>query len=204
MPQANDIASPNITAVILAGGRSSRMGTDKALLTWRERPFIAHIIDCLQAQIGLQTAVDCIAINSNSPAEFAQFNRPLIADITAERCGPLAGIMAALNYSATALTLVVPCDNPLLSPQLVARLLAALESERSDIAYACSANDNHYLYALLRSDLRDNLTVFLRAGDYAVRHWFATLRASRVDFNDQPEYFRNINSAEELAQLSAL
>ena len=185
----------DITAIILAGGVSSRMGHDKALLPWQGRPFVEHIVECLRAQ------VDRIAINTNTPADFAQLGLPLIADPTAERCGPLAGIMAALNYSSTALTLVVPCDNPLLSPQLVTRMLAALEGEQTDLAYAFSNGDSHYLYALMRSDLRDNLSVFLRAHDYAVRRWYATLRTSRIDFSDQAEHFCNINSAEELTLL---
>lgn len=195
MPSARVTASPPITAVILAGGRSSRMGSDKALLAWRGRPFVAHIVAALQSQVAR------IAINCNSPADFAHFGLPLIADSIIERCGPLAGISAALAANSTALTLVVPCDNPLLSPQLVERLLAALESEQTDLAYACCNGDNHYLYALMRGDLRANLTAFLRGTDYAVRHWYATLRTSRVDFSDQPECFRNINSAEELALL---
>lgn len=185
----------DITAIILAGGASARMGTNKALLRWHERTFIEHTVECLQAQL------DRIVINTNSPSEFTQFNLPLIADATVERCGPLAGILAALNYSPTALTLVVPCDNPLLSPQLVARMLATFESEQTDLAYACSTGDNYYLYALMRSDLHANLAAFLRMEDYAVRHWYATLRVSRVDFSDQLEHFRNINNAEELAQL---
>ena len=195
MHNRSDQPHTAITAVILAGGASSRMGADKALLTWQQRPFVAHIVERLQAQ------VDRIAINTNTPTDFAQFGLPLITDATSERCGPLAGIAAALNYSATMWTLVVPCDNPLLSPQLVTRLRAALENEQTDLAYACSNSDNHYLYALIRSDLRTQLATFLRARDYAVRHWYATLRASRVDFSDQPEHFRNINNAAELAQL---
>ena len=171
------------------------MGTDKALLQWRGREFVAHIIERLQTQ------VDRIAINTNSPVTFAHFGLPLLADATAKRFGPLAGIAAALNYNSTALTLVVPCDNPLLSPQLVTRLRAAFECEQTDLAYACCNDDNHYLYALLRSDLRNNLTAFLQTHDYAVRRWYATLRAIRVDFSDQPEHFRNINSAAELALL---
>lgn len=185
----------DITAIILAGGVSSRMGSDKALLQWRGREFVAHIVERLQAQ------VNHIAINTNTPANFTHFNLPLVADATAERCGPLAGIMAALNYSTTALTLVVPCDNPLLSPQLVARMLAAFKGDQTDLTYTRSNGDNHYLYALMRSDLRDNLAAFLATNDYAVRHWYATLRAAQINFDDQPEHFRNINNAEDLVLL---
>lgn len=188
-------ASKNITAVILAGGASSRMGSDKALLEWRGRPFVAHIVEHLREHVA------DIAINSNDAANFAQFGRPVITDATAQRRGPLAGILAALNFSTTELTLVVPCDNPMTSPQLIARLHTALTRDHSDLAYASIDDDNHYLYALMRTHLRDRLTAFMQGDDYAVRHWYATLRVSRVDFSDQSECFRNINSADELAQL---
>lgn len=196
MPNNPDDHRPaNITAVILAGGASTRMGRDKALLEWRDRPFVAHIIERLQSQ------VEHIVINTNAADDFAQFGLPLMSDATTERRGPLAGIMAALTVSSTAWTLIVPCDNPLLSTQLVERLSASIAQARSDIAYACSNHDNHYLYALMRTDLREPLAAFMRGDDYAVRHWYATLNASRVDFSDQADCFRNINSAEELAQL---
>lgn len=189
------IASQKITAIILAGGASSRMGSDKALLEWRDHPFIVHIIESLRTQ------ADDIVINTNSPRDFAQFNLPTISDAGTDRRGPLAGILAAMNYSTTPWTLVVPCDNPLLSTRLVARLAVALEQEQSDLAFAYSNDDNHYLYALMRTELRDSLMTFLSGNDYAVRRWYSTLHVSRVDFSDQPECFRNINSADDLAQL---
>ncbi|MFT3930101.1 MAG: molybdenum cofactor guanylyltransferase MobA [Spongiibacteraceae bacterium] len=191
-----DKPSPsNITAVILAGGASTRMGRDKALLEWRDRPFIAHIIARLQPQVAH------IAINTNNAAEFEQFGLPLIGDATAKRCGPLGGVLAALNYSATAWTLIVPCDNPLLSTQLVARLAESIHVNASDVAYAASKDDSHYLYALLRASLRDSLAHFMNGSDYAVRHWYASLRTSRVDFSDAAECFRNINNVDDLTQL---
>lgn len=198
MPPTAEFVSKNITAVILAGGASTRMGRDKALLEWRGRAFMAHIVERLQVQVGQ------IAINTNCPTDFVEFGLPLISDATKERRGPLAGMLAALNYSSTAWTLIVPCDNPSVSAQLAARLFTAIEHEQSDIAYASSDHDNHYLYALMRTELRDKLALFMHGTDYAVRHWYATLNASRVDFSDQADCFRNINSAEDLTQLPPL
>lgn len=200
MSSPRAFSSQAVTAVILAGGASSRMGRNKALLHWHGRPFLAHIIDALQRQAAH------IAINAPSTNEFSQFRLPLVADHLAARCGPLAGIMAALDYSTTAFTLVVPCDNPRIAPQLAARLGAALAHEDCDLAYACTrvdngAGDNHYLYALMRTSLRDSLADFLLREDYAVRRWYATLRASAVDFSAEPHYFCNINSTDDFAQL---
>jgi molybdenum cofactor guanylyltransferase len=187
----------SITAVILAGGASLRMGRNKALLEWQGRPFVAHIAERLRTQVGR------VAINTNAAAEFAQFGLPLVADATTEKRGPLAGILAALNYSSSEWTLVVPCDNPLISTQLVDRLLDVIEQEGSDIAFATSEHDNHYLYALMRTELRGALTVFMSGADFAVRHWYATQHVSRVDFSDEADCFRNINTAEDLALLSS-
>lgn len=187
--------STNITAVILAGGASARMGRDKALLRWRDRPFIAHIVARLQPQVAR------IVINTNAADDFAQFGLPLLSDATAERRGPLAGILAALNHSVTEWTLIVPCDNPMLSTQLVDHLIDSIEQSDSDLAYAASEHDNHYLYALMRTSLRDSLANFMRGGDYAVRHWYATLHTSRVDFSADAECFRNINNHDDLAKL---
>ncbi len=198
MALSSEFASKNITAVILAGGTSSRMGRDKALLEWRGRPFVVHIVEALCPH------VEQIAINTNTPAAFRELGLPLVADASQEHRGPLAGIQAALNFSTTPWTLIVPCDNPLLSTQLIDRLCAAIDNDRSDIAYACCNADHHYLYALLRTSLRDQLSAFMRAGDYAVRRWYATLRTSQVDFSDQANCFRNINSAADLATLPSI
>ena len=195
MPSTHTASSQSITAVILAGGASSRMGRDKALLEWRGQTFIAHVIDRLRQQ------VDHIAINTNNAEGFAHFALPIVSDSTDERRGPLAGIQAALQFNRSELTLIVPCDNPQISPELVSRLLAALEREDADLAYACSNGDSHYLYALMYTNLRDRLTVFLKQRDFAVRHWYATLRTARVDFSDAAEYFRNLNAPEDLQRL---
>jgi molybdopterin-guanine dinucleotide biosynthesis protein A len=182
-----------ITAIILAGGRSTRMQADKAQLLWRGRPFIEHIIERLQPQ------VDAIAINCNEQDLYRRFNIPLLPDPFAQRRGPLAGILAGLHFSATPLTLFVPCDNPLLAPDLVQRCHDALNN--ADLVYARSGGNNHYLYALMRSYLRDSAADYLQQGNFAVHRWYATQRCHAVDFDDSPEYFRNFNRPEDLLLL---
>jgi len=170
-------------------------GQHKALLQWRQRPFIAHIIERLRLQ------VEQLAINSNQTQLFSAFELPIIADPFTEQRGPLAGICAGLNYSHTPLTLFVPCDNPQISAQLTARLIAALLNAEADIAYAGVGADHHYLYALMRTDLCDSAQRFLQSGATAVRLWYEEQRCCRVAFDDQPAGFININSAADLALL---
>lgn len=189
-------ANPAITGVVLAGGRNSRMGGQhKALLQWRQRSFIAHIIERLQPQ------VEQLVINSNQAQIFSTFELPIIADPFTEQRGPLAGILAGLSYSNTPFTLFVPCDNPQISSQLRARLLPALLSAEADIAYAVVGADHHYLYALMRTDLHDSARRFLQSGVTAVRLWYEEQRCCRVAFDDQTAGFANINSTTDLALL---
>jgi molybdopterin-guanine dinucleotide biosynthesis protein A len=170
-------------------------GQHKALLQWRQQPFIAHIVARLRNQVGT------LAINSNRPDLFAAQQLPIVADPFAEQRGPLAGMLAGLRSSRTPLVLFVPCDNPRISGQLAARLAAALRAADADIAYAATSGGDHYLYALMHARLGDSIERYLRDGSSAVRLWYAQQRCCRVDFDDQPESFININSAADLALL---
>ncbi len=196
MDHSQPIDRAEISGIVLAGGRNSRMdGQHKALLQWRQQPFIAHIVARLRNQVGT------LAINSNRPDLFAAQQLPIVADPFAEQRGPLAGMLAGLRSSRTPLVLFVPCDNPRISGQLAARLAAALRAADADIAYAATSGGDHYLYALMHARLGDSIERYLRDGSSAVRLWYAQQRCCRVDFDDQPESFININSAADLALL---
>lgn len=197
MEQSPSSYHPAVTAIVIAGGQGQRMNSlDKALLQWRGRTFIEHIIANLSQQ------VSGIAINSNANSTALHaLGLPLLPDPFVDRRGPLAGVLAGLNFSKTALTLFVPCDNPLLPDDLLTQLLTALTANNADIAYASCTGDGHYLYALMRTDLRTNLERFLQNGDFAVRHWYAAVNAVSVDFSAEADRFININTPDDLALL---
>lgn len=185
-----------ITGIVLAGGEGSRLGyRDKALLLWRQRPFIAHILE------GLSPQVAEVIVNSHSSAVADIVKTPMLADPFPERRGPLAGLLAGLNYSSTPFTLFVPCDNPHIKCDLAVRLHAALSDQGADIAYAATSAGDHYLHVLIRTTLRERLRLFLESGQQAVRHWYAQENSCRVEFADDPA-FANINTPEALRQLS--
>ena len=112
----------NIPALILAGGRSSRMGGgDKSLMPLHGRPMLAHVLDRIRPQ------VSSILINSNSdPALFAKFGLPVRADAMPGHLGPLAGLLTGMHWaeemSATHL-LTVSCDTPFLPHDLAERIV---------------------------------------------------------------------------------
>ena len=112
-----------ITAVVLAGGRATRMGgQDKGLVELAGRPMIAHVLAALAPQ------VEWILVNANRNLDrYAAFGWPVVRDEDTGFLGPLAGLAAGMRAAATPLVMTSPCDCPMLPPQLAQRLLAALE-----------------------------------------------------------------------------
>ena len=148
----------NPPAVILAGGRSSRMGGgDKCLLQVGEKPLIALILAILAPQ------TDGILINTNSdPAHFRKFALPVLADHIPGFQGPLAGILTGMRWARRdhprqAYLLSVAGDMPFLPADLAARLRQCLEEERADIAIAACPGARHPTIGLWPVDLAERL-----------------------------------------------
>jgi molybdopterin-guanine dinucleotide biosynthesis protein A len=130
-----------VCAVVLAGGRGSRMGgVDKGLQIFRGQALAQHAIARLQAQTG--GAPGLIGVNANRhAAQYAAWGLPLWPDVQADYPGPLAGFLAALQHNAALAQpypylLTVPCDSPLFSLDLLQRLAHGLHAEQADIAVA--------------------------------------------------------------------
>jgi len=187
-----------ISGVVLAGGQGRRMGSvDKGLVTLEGRPMVAHVLERLRPQ------VDEILISANQHrAEYETFGHRVIADAIGGFAGPLAGLQAALAHASFALLATVPCDSPFLPQDLVARLAAALNALQADLAVARTFDQPHPVFALVRRDVTPHLARFLDSGGRKIDAWYATLKTVQVDFNDEAEAFRNINTAEELRQAS--
>jgi molybdopterin-guanine dinucleotide biosynthesis protein A len=190
---------PPITAVILAGGRATRMGgEDKGLVELAGRPMIAHVLAALAPQ------VERVIINANRNLErYAAFGWPVVADEDSGFLGPLAGLAAGLRAADTPLVLTAPCDCPLLAPDLVARLYSALEAEDAEIAVPFDGERLQPVFALVKTELADSLAAYLGGGDRKIDRWFAQHRLARVDFSDRPENFVNVNDPGERAAVEA-
>jgi molybdenum cofactor guanylyltransferase len=108
---------PNLAAVLLAGGQSRRMGSDKALLPAGDRPLVQLLAH------RLLPLTDQVLLSTNEPETYAFLNLPAIRDVYAG-CGPLAGIHAAMLRTERPWLLVLACDLPCVSTDLLRRLLA--------------------------------------------------------------------------------
>lgn len=187
----------DITAVILAGGRSSRMGgEDKGLLDFQGKAMIEHVIEVLQQR------VDKVLINANRNLErYRLFGYPLISDATRDHHGPLAGFLAAMQAATTPEVLIVPCDSPLLCTELIERLVTEKNRSGAEIAVAHDGHRLQPVYALLSVSLKDSLRDYLAGGERKIDRWFPQHNMATVDCSDISQVFANINTPQELAQL---
>jgi molybdenum cofactor guanylyltransferase len=198
------IDSQDITGLVLAGGRGTRMaGVDKGLQPFRGRPLALHALERLAPQVGALM----ISANRNLDA-YEAMGVPVWPDELADFPGPLAGMLAGLGHCATRYLVTVPCDSPLFPTDLVARLAQALDAENAEIAIAVtpdtadasSERRRHPVFCLMQRDVVDGLAAYTQSGQRKVEKWAARHRLVDVLFEDAIA-FANANTAAELAQL---
>ena len=192
------VGEAGLSAVVLAGGLARRMGGgDKPLVSLGGRPLLRHILE----RIGPQ--VSGIALNANDdPARYRSYALPILPDSVAGRPGPLAGILAALDWAAAQAqpdVLTVPGDTPFLPVDLMARLAAAVAAG-APAAIASSGGRRHPIAGLwptaAREDLRRAVT---EEGLRRVEDWVVRLGAVTVDFAIDPvDPFFNLNTPEDV------
>ena len=188
----------SITAVVLAGGRATRMGgADKGLLRLDGKPLIAHVIERLVPQVA------DIVINANRELEqYRRLGHTLLQDQHPDFIGPLAGFAAGLNFSKRDYLLTVPCDAPLLPANLVKRLFEGLQTKDAEITVASTNGNTHPVVCLCRCSVLPSLERFIASGERKVSTWQKSLRYTEVDFSDCANAFTNINTPEDLALLA--
>jgi molybdopterin-guanine dinucleotide biosynthesis protein A len=192
--------------VVLAGGLARRMGGgDKPLRLLGGRPMLEHVLARLRPQVA------AVVINANGdPARFAIHGLPVVADGLPDHPGPLAGILAALDWAADhapALHWVVsvPGDSPFIPEDLAARLHAAAAAE--SVALACARSDEqaHPPVGLWPVALRGELRAALLAGERKIDRWTARHGCAACDWPAHPvDPFFNANAPEDLAEAERL
>ena len=200
-----------VTGVIIAGGRSTRMGgREKALIELAGRPMIGHVIGRMLPQ------VDRLAINANGDASrFAPFGLPVVPDTLADQPGPLAGLLAALEWARcetpdARYVASVAADTPFVPDSLVTRLLAAIEGERASCAIAASGGASTPVVGVWNVGLAGALAEALHQGVRAVHRFAAAQRSAVVEFapiqiaGERIDPFFNVNSADDLERARAL
>src|SRR5579871_3889871 len=200
-------AMTKLPGVILAGGLARRMGGgDKPMRTIAGRTILQRVIARLEPQC------DGLILNANGdPARFAAFGLPVIADGVADFPGPLAGILAGLDWVAATQPRVrhilsAAADCPFLPRDLVARLIAGREAQGAELAVAASGGQTHPVIGLWSVRLREELRHALVKEDIRkIDRWTARYPLATVTWPTTPlDSFFNANTVEDIAEAERL
>lgn len=196
---------PPTFGVILAGGLARRLGgADKALLPLGGRTLLARVAERLGPQC------DRLIINANgSPEPFEDTGLPVVPDSLPERPGPLAGVLASLEWAASCTpsaewVVSVPCDTPFLPSDLVWRLHEIRAASQVPLACASSESGIHHAVGLWPVRLRHALHEAIRNGTRSIREWTGPRGVAHAFWTGcNPDPFFNINTLDDLAEANA-
>jgi len=177
-------STKDISGIILAGGKSSRMGEDKALKKINNITLIEFTIKNIQHQ------VNSITINTNQNQEhYQKLGYPLIADLNPDRLGPLSGIYSSLKKIQTNWAFFCACDTPYLPKDIVARLFKEAQQQNKSIAVVETNNKLQPLVLLLHKDLTDSLNIFISSGERKTQSWILQQQPAILDCSSELNAF---------------
>jgi len=189
-------ALPDVTAFILAGGKSTRMGTDKAFVKYNGHTLLARALD-------LARSITSKVFIVGSPEKFAPF-APVVEDIFRD-CGPLGGIHAALKASSTELNLMLAIDTPFVSSTFLRYLMSKAQgAPEATVVVPRSGGRRQPLCAIYRREFADVAETALRARQNRINRLFDEVRTRVLEEEEldavgfSPVLFRNLNTPEEL------
>lgn len=203
MTETSSLPQVPTAAILLAGGRATRMGGgDKGFKTLGDTPILARVIAKLRPQCG------ALIINANGdPSRFSAYSLPVVSDDIEGFAGPLAGILAGLDFIAMHLpevkfVLSVATDTPFLPSDLIDRLQAARLQDDADLACATSGGSVHHVIALWPVAIRDDLRKALTEDDIrAVQRFTGRYKVAHADWPVTPyDPFFNANEPADLAK----
>jgi len=204
------IATQDITGLVLAGGRGSRMGgVDKGLQNFQGLPLALHTLMRLSPQVG-ETMVNA----NRNLAAYEAFGAPVWPDTLSDHAGPLAGFLTGLERCETPYLLTVPCDTPWFPTDLAERMAESLSESGQTIAMASGQESDENgqtqmrtqpVFCLMPVSLLESLVRFTQGGGRKIDQWTAQHPTAVVPFNqahDDPRAFANANTLAELQRLS--
>ena len=185
--------SNNLSAVVLSGGQSRRMGgKDKGLLELAGKPMISYVLGSLNNHIN-----DIMISTNSADIRYQQMSHRCIEDILKGNLGPLAGIHSALSNSQHSRVLITACDSPFLQTALCSRLIKAMDSSNAMMAVAHDGEHIQNTFSVIDVRLKPNLEQYLQRGGRRLMTWFKEQHAIEVDFADVKDSFLNINSTQD-------
>lgn len=182
----------NVTGVVLAGGRATRMGgQDKGLMMLNGKPLWQHAAATLLPQ------VDALVISANRNITlYQQSGYPVIADTLENYPGPLAGMLSVMQAVESEWYAFCPCDTPNIPIDFVSRLQA--EMNGAPAVWVHDSQRDHPTLSLINRSVMTALESWLIRGERRVMLFLQHIGGHAVLFNDQPSRFANVNTLDEL------
>lgn len=181
-----------ITAIILAGGQSRRMGRDKGLVLLNGKPMVQHVLD------KAKSITDNAMIITNQPG-YEHFGVPTYSDLIEDK-GPLGGIYTGLHYTRTEYNLVLSCDIPLVSVSFLNRLASYRGENQAWVPV--HENQPQPLCAIYKKEIRPQIKLSFEAGPLSMQKFLETINTSFIDMSDvgaeHKNGFANLNSPEDV------
>jgi molybdenum cofactor guanylyltransferase len=181
-----------ITGIILAGGNSSRMGRDKGLVNFHQKPMVEYVISILEPL--------CSSILiSTSNSDYSRYGYPLVAD-DIEDLGPIGGLLSSIRRSETELNIILPCDMPLITDETIKSLINSnyidrvtiLKDEHNNIWPLCGIYPNSVIPAILRQIIK---------GCYSIKGLLDQVQWKAVFASNLKGQLANINDPADLLRL---
>lgn len=184
------ISKKNTTGIILAGGKSSRMGTDKGFLMLENKPFVKYCIDALTPLVS-----ETIIVSDNN--EYDIFKLKRIEDII-KNAGPLAGITSGIIASKTKYNLILSCDIPLINSEILQKLINNTDTV-NDIIQIKSNGKNMPLIAIYKSRVVNIFNKHLKNNQYCLQTAIKSCKSKQIVLEKELEYYTtNVNTKTEL------
>jgi molybdopterin-guanine dinucleotide biosynthesis protein A len=193
-----------VAGVVLAGGLARRMGGgDKGLINLGGKPILAHVIERFKPQ------TEALIINANGELErFAAYELPVVPDSIGGWPGPLAGVLAGLDWAAGegfSHIVTAATDTPFFPRDLVAQFKAVVENKNGELAVAQSGCRTHPVFGFWPVVLRDDLRAALMKGVRKVDEWTGRHRLAVAQFDTSPyDPFFNVNRPEDMGEAEAI
>ena len=184
----------NITGIVLAGGKSSRMGSDKGLLTINDKTFVEHVI------VAMKPLVDKIIIVSNNK-DYDQFGYRRVDD-SIKDSGPLAALYSGLKHSETEFNLVLSCDIPMIKTEILKKLVDA-DLENHEVVQIESNTKTMPLIAMYKKQCMHKCLELLQQGERRLRVAVNELKTKTIIINAEFDQFvKNVNTKEDLKTIN--
>jgi len=184
------IDKTDITGIILAGGKSSRMGTDKGFLMLNNKPFIQYSIDALKPLVS-----EIIIVSDDS--KYEEFGLKRVNDIT-KNAGPVAGISSGLNASSTAYNLILSCDIPLITSEILQKLIVDFDVN-TQIIQIESQGKSMPLIAMYKKEVAHIFNTLLKDDERRLRVAIKSCISKNIALEKEDEFTTmNVNTQNEL------